>query len=181
MIEVEIKMVCHSFTEIIGILEERKAIKKKASRQIDIYFNAPDRDINETNEYIRLRFAKDNSEGIFAYHKNISDGINEEKEVPIGNVEVFIDILQVLGFKRLGTIDKDRITYDLDGFNVVLDDVKGIGKFVEIETLCDDEKEVETKKQECISFMNKLGLSKENMVNVWLADIATGKTTWPGW
>lgn len=173
--EVEIKAICSDFKEIEKLLKIKEAEFIKKAYQTDIYYNAPNRDLRETNEYIRVRYSDQNKEGIFAYHVNINEHANKEYEVKIDDFKVFIQILETFGFKQLGKIEKERIVYMLNGFVITLDDVKNIGKFMEIETNCEKESEINDRRDECISLLENLHISRENLTDIWLANIATGK------
>ena len=136
------------------------------------------RDIRKTNEYIRLRYNPKEKQGIFAHHINIGDGVNKEFEVEVGDIKTFKQILHDFGFLLLGTIDKKREIFEIDEFVVTIDEVKDIGNFLEIE-VDGEEYEIEEKRNECKNFLKKLGLSEENICkDIWLCDIATGKTEW---
>ncbi len=176
--EVEIKAICHNLVEIEAILRERGATVMENSHQVDVYLDAPNRDLRQTNEYLRLRFLSGDKRGIFAYHRNLSDGVTKECEVEISNLRLLKRILSALGFKPLGKIDKKRITYELGNYKISLDDIKGIGKFIEVETEC-GEKEAPGGRNLCIGVLESLGISRENLVNFWLSDIAIGKSKLP--
>lgn len=174
--EIEIKAKFDNKKIIESRLRELGAIEEKQKHQIDEYYNHPARDTRKTNEYIRLRYKPGAQEGIFAYHVNISDGVNKEHEVNVGDIAMFKQILAGFNFPLLGTIDKQRKVYSLDGLKITLDEVKDIGNFVEIEAE-GNEAEIEQKKAECINMLKKIGLSKENLCKgIWLCDIATGRS-----
>ena len=174
--EIEIKAICENKKAVKTKLKEFGATKGKQKHQIDEYYNHPSRDTRKTKEYIRLRYNPDSEEGVFAYHLNISDGVTKEFEIKIDNVKTFKEILEKLGFPLLGVIDKQRETYNYNEFKVTLDDVKDIGMFVEIEA-DGDKTEIPEKKEQCAKLLEQLGISKDKINNnIWLSDIATGRT-----
>ncbi|PIN89445.1 class IV adenylate cyclase [Candidatus Pacearchaeota archaeon CG10_big_fil_rev_8_21_14_0_10_34_76] len=176
--EIEIKATFDDKEKLKERLKEIGAKEEKQKHQIDEYYNHPERDTRKTNEYIRLRYKPDENKGTFAYHINISDGVNKEFEVNVDNLEVFKQILQGLGFPLLGVIDKKRETYKFEEFTITLDDVKDIDNFLEIE-VDGEESEIDEKKRQCMEMLKKLGLSEDNLCKgVWLCDIATGRTEW---
>lgn len=175
--EIEIKAICENKEEVKTKLKEIDAVEGKQKHQIDEYYNHPSRDTRQTKEYIRLRYKPDSQEGVFAYHLNISDGVTKEFEIKVDNVKTFKEILEKLGFPLLGVIDKQRETYTHNDFKITLDDVKDIGMFVEIET-DGEESEIKEKKEQCAKLLEQLGISREKINNnIWLSDIATGRTT----
>jgi len=173
--EVEVKAICANLKEPKEILIGKGAKLNEILHQVDIYYNAPNRDLRLTNEYLRLRFLQGDKKGVFAYHRNLSDGVTEEKEIGISDLRIFKRILSALGFRKLGRIEKRRSTYELGNYKISLDDVKGIGKFVEVETQC-EEKEALQKRSLCLDLLESLGIPREKQVHIWLSDIATGKS-----
>lgn len=178
--EVEIKAICPDFKKIIKKLKNKGAKYSKKVWQIDIYFNTPSHDLRKTNEYLRIRHLKNGKKGMFAYHQNLKDGVNKEFEVEISDYKTFIRILEKFGFKKLGIINKKRTVYLLNNFKISLDDVKNIGKFIEIESSCQKKKDINLCRDQCLAVLENLGISSNKLVNIWLADIATGKTKTTG-
>jgi adenylate cyclase class 2 len=176
--EIEIKALCKDKEKVKAHLKKIGAQMKGQKHQIDEYYNHPSRDTRTTKEYIRLRYKPQENKGIFAYHLNIRDGVTKEFEVEVNNLETFKDILKNLNFKLLGVIDKERESYTFEKFSITIDAVKNIGTFVEIETE-GEENEADEKQNACVALLEKIGLTKHDLCqNVWLADIATGKTIW---
>lgn len=177
--EIEIKATFEDKDKLKENLVKLGAEQKKTKHQIDEYYNHPQRDTRETNEYIRLRYEAESNDGIFAHHINLSDGVNKEFEVSVGDIKVFKQILEGLSFPLLGVIDKKRETFQLGEFTITIDEVKDIGNFVEIE-VDGEESEVDEKKAQCVEMLEKIGLTKDHLCKkIWLCDIATGKIKYP--
>ena len=177
--EIEIKATFEDKEKLVKSLKSIGAEQEKTKHQIDEYYNHPSRDTRETNEYIRLRYKFGDDKGVFAYHLNISDGVNKEFEVPVENIKTFKKILEGLNFPLLGVIDKKRETFKFKDFIITIDEVKDIGNFIEIE-MDGEESEIDSKKAQCIGLLEKLGIPKKNVCKgIWLCDIATGKIKYP--
>lgn len=172
--EVEIKAICENLEEMRKKLTDIGAKQLKKVRQIDNYFNSPVRDFRKTNEYLRIR-ENVNSSSKLAYHINMGSGTNKEFEIHVSDPKITMEILGKLGFEKLGVIEKDREYFELDGLKIVLDDVSGIGRFMEIETECETEEEAKKGRILCMDVLEKLGVGKDKLTELWLADIATGK------
>jgi len=170
--EIEIKAFVKNKKDIEKKIKQTGAVLSGTGKQIDIYYNSPVKNIKGSNEYIRLRTKKGKS--IFGYHINKKD-YTEEHEIEVNDPKKFKQILKLTGFKELGVIEKKRKKFKYKEFEICLDDVKDIGLFIEIET---DGKpnEVKEKRESCIELLEKLGISRDNLCNIWLCDIATGKT-----
>jgi adenylate cyclase class 2 len=178
-VEIEIKATFEDKEKLIKSLKSIGAEQEKAKHQIDEYYNHPSRDMRKTNEYIRLRYKSGDDKGVFAYHVNISDGVNNEFEVPVEDIKTFKKILEGLNFPLLGVIDKKRETFKFEDFIITIDEVKDIGNFIEIE-MDGEESEINSKKAQCTELLEKLNIPKENICKgIWLCDIATGKIKYP--
>jgi adenylate cyclase, class 2 len=172
--EVEIKANCFesTFSKIRSKLLKMKAKKKNETKQIDQYYNLPHQDLKGTNKYIRLR--KEGKKAVFEYHINLGRGLTKEKKSSIGDVKSFETMLLEFGFRKLGKIEKIREVYTLNDFSIFLDKVIGVGVFISINIESDKKNWLE-KKQECINLLQKLGLTKDNITNERLCEIATKK------
>lgn len=134
------------------------------SRQIDRYFNAPHRDFlapKHPVEYLRLR--ESNGSGSINYKYWYKDDNRtsthcDEYESEISSTVALKKILSKLDFKEYLTVDKIRKSYVVDDkFEVDLDEVQGLGFFVEIETL-QDFGGVEKARAEIIKLAKNLGV-----------------------
>jgi len=134
------------------------------SRQIDRYFNAPHRDFlapEHPVEYLRLR--ESNGSGSINYKYWYKDDNRtsthcDEYESEISSTTALKKILIKLDFKEYLTVDKTRKSYIMDdNFEVDLDEVQGLGYFVEIETL-HDFGSVEKARAEIMKLAKSLGV-----------------------
>lgn len=97
-------------------------------QELDTYFKIP----HKPKEKLRIR--KENNQYILGYKKENKDTTRIEYETIIDNYSNLEQILLNLGFKKLGTISKNRlkILYQ-NKYEFSFDDVKDIGLFIEIE------------------------------------------------
>ncbi len=163
-VEVEIKIKVDSFE---GIKKKLSLYGKpiKSIRQIDEYFIPCHRDFFAQKpypvEWLRIRTNPDRV--IFEYDKSINkkaDGEQEcaeEYEVEISQPDEFRKILGFLDFKKVITVDKQREYWDCGNFEVVFDNVVGLGLFIEIEAK-KGFKDTTTAKEGCINFARELGI-----------------------
>ena len=172
--EVEIKANCFesTFSKIRSRLLKMKATKKKETKQVDQYYNLPHMDLKGTNKYIRLR--KEGKKAVFEYHVNLGKGLTKEEKTKIGDAKAFEKMFSEFGFRKLGKIEKIREVYELEKFSIFLDKVTGVGVFISVNTEGDKKNWIE-KKQECINVLKQLGLTKDNITNERLCEIATHK------
>ena len=101
----------------------------------DIYYNAPHRDFGTTDEALRLRYAGGSCTLTYKGKKMREFRLKAREELNCGvdSGEIIEQILQRLGFFKVAEVEKWREYYSYRGATVSLDEVKGLGSFVEIE------------------------------------------------
>ncbi len=162
-IEIEIKVKIDSFDLLKNnLLKLGKSIK--SIKQIDEYYTPCHRDFfapKNPTEWLRIRTNPDGA--IFEYDKSINMRENgqqdcaQEYETEIRQADELRKILEFLDFKKVIIVEKQREYWDCENFEVVLDEVNGLGYFVEVELKenCDD---AMLGRQKCIEFLGKLGI-----------------------
>ena len=165
MIEVEIKVRIKNKEEISEKLKKLgfKFIKKKF--QEDIYFNGIDRDFRKTDEALRIR--DDNGTYYVTYKGPKIDRISktrEEIEVRIDDKEKMRMIFKRLGFREVRPIRKVREIYKKDDITASIDDVEGLGLFLELEKNIYNINEKDEALKELMEILKALNISKDNTI-----------------
>lgn len=128
----------------------------------DIYFNSPSRDFRQTDEALRVR--KD-VEGFSITYKgpklDSETKSREEIKLRVDDFNAAVELLKKLGFREAGRVVKNRKIYRAGNAIICLDDVEGLGKFVEIEIECDD---LEKGKQKVFGIAEKLGFDRKESI-----------------
>ncbi|WP_457620166.1 class IV adenylate cyclase [Methanopyrus sp.] len=161
MYEVEVKVKLKNPEEVRKRLEELGE-RVRTVRQRDLYYQHPCRDFAETDEALRLR--RSDVEIVLTYKgpKMGREKSRAELEVVVDDFETADAILRHLGFEPLrhAEVKKLRTVYTLEvsGEKVVaaLDEVEGLGTFLELECKADDESEVDEKEELLVSILEKL-------------------------
>jgi predicted adenylyl cyclase CyaB len=80
--------------------------------------------------------------------------------------EMMIEILELIKWKNFPIVDKKRIKTNVNNIEIVLDDVKGLGEFIEAEKIVKSESSEDRKKtqEELFAFLETLGIAKEDRV-----------------
>ena len=159
-IENEIKYKIKNTKEIIKIIKSLGFKTKKDMAQKDYYFSPPHKNFKGTKKYY-LRLRKDKNKTIFAYHVVISNLKTKEFEVEIDDSAVFLKILELLGFKLDCIVDKKRKIYYKDDIFIMIDVVKNLGVFIEIEYQGVFNKKI---KKEFSFLVEKLKLDNKNKI-----------------
>jgi len=170
-IEIESKFFCREKEKLYEIMKQYEMQKEEKIEEIDEYFTDMD------CEYIRnrtcLRIRKTNNQQIeltFKGKSNILGNTYAKKEsniqFPISEYEDMVHLLNALGYYRYVTVNKNRTVYTKKQenciFNVMIDEVKDIGQFIEIEILCEHEEvlieELKEKLNQFVSIFECLNL-----------------------
>jgi adenylate cyclase class 2 len=149
MLEVEMKFPIDDFAAVESRLAGAGAHPVCARQDVDHYFNAPDRDFARTDEALRLR--RIGAANFVTYKGPKQDAQTKtrtEIEVSMAEgpaaAEALIQIFTHLGYRPVAVVQKRRRIYHLErkpfSLEVCLDDVEGLGCFVEVETLAPEDR-----------------------------------------
>lgn len=148
---------------------------KKALREKGVVFNAPDRqhDIVYTEgdwEFVKfqndrniLRIRNQTERSILTLKR---PGVNElhstEHETSIADPKEMHEILLLMGYNPIVEVKKNRQKAKALGLEFCLDEVEGLGWYIEVEKLTEDDSRVEEVQEELIAFLESVGLSRED-------------------
>jgi adenylate cyclase class 2 len=158
MLEMELKMQVDDLAPIRSRLDALGAMFSRRTAERDIYFNAPDRDLGARDEALRIRYS--DAEAVITYkgpkRKDLAFKAREEMATTVGEGRVLEEILIRLGFFRVAAVEKVRENYQYRGATISLDEVGGLGPFIEIEVMAEgDYSQAQTRIDE---IQNELGL-----------------------
>lgn len=177
--EIEIKVVLKNPIEIEKRLQEiAKFVKEK--KQIDSYFVPKHKDFfaqKPVFEYLRVRHEEgknsiDYSFCHFAKDKSLLK--TDEYETKIENPESMETILEKLGMEKIVTVTKHRKCFDYKDFEILLDNIPGVGFFLEIEAKKIFNNPEETKKK-CFEILEELNADWEKAPNMGYPDMVLAK------
>lgn len=103
----------------------------------DLYYRHPGRDFGKTDEALRLRKTGEEAELTYKGPRMRTEDVKAREEVTLKteNPLAMQRILERLGFKEGYILRKTRKSYLVDKLRVEIDDVEGLGEFVELEIL----------------------------------------------
>ncbi|MEM3737682.1 MAG: class IV adenylate cyclase [Candidatus Bathyarchaeia archaeon] len=135
MIEVEAKIEVRDLQPLRRRLMELGAKLVSQETQHDIYLTHPQRNFTATDEALRIRWTSSGEKYLTYKGAKLPSRIKTRKELnlQVGDVEVAVEIFRQLGFQEAAMLDKRREVWDLLGFKVCLDEVEGLGSFIEVE------------------------------------------------
>ena len=170
MFEVEQKFHVENVERLKVNLERIQATPEGAREtHSDTYFNHPSRDFGETREALRIR--RVNGVPMITYKGSLLPGsIKARRELEWrldpgdASGTKFEELLELLGFRRVATVEKLRQPYSLpeggQGLGVVIDEVTDLGIFAEIELIVENTDQIEAARAQIASVATDLGLRR---------------------
>jgi adenylate cyclase class 2 len=150
-----------------------------AVEQVDTYYGAPHRSFVDTDEALRVRAEHpDDGEPVheLTYKGPKVDDASktrEEHESTVGDPDAVDAALRALGFEPAATVEKHRERYRVDDVTVTLDDVDGVGSYVEVERAA-SEAAVEAAREDAVAVLRDLGLDPDDQVRTSYLGLALG-------
>ena len=173
MIEIEVKVKADLKAVEERLIDEGADFVNE-ERQIDTYYNAPDRDFAETDEALRLRSV--GRKNMLTYKgPRLDTASKSRKEVTVSvSRKPIEELLSSLGFSKFGQVTKLRRNYRLGDMLVSLDDVENLGAFMEIEALA-EEKDFEFHEKRVLELLEKLRFSEGDIIKDSYLELICGK------
>ncbi|OGS42578.1 MAG: hypothetical protein A3K67_02310 [Euryarchaeota archaeon RBG_16_62_10] len=137
MIEVESKFWSPGNERVEKALVALGAKRLSQCDMEDVYFSHPARDFGKTDEALRLRKMEGLSELTYKGPRMKVQDVKAREEITLKSPDP-VDVQRIverLGFKELHVVRKKRTSYLLDKLKVEVDEVEGLGEFVELEAL----------------------------------------------
>ncbi len=165
----------HQEVEIKAKIEDPKGVERKLRRigkftrvrkQVDEYFVPPQQDFFKKNppiEYLRVRYEGERSHLNYSFLHFRKDGwlaVTDEYETLVQNPRTVGEVLKKIGMIHKVTVEKTRKYFDCGKFEVVLDEVRNLGSFVEVEAKKVFGSLAETRKA-CMDFLENLKIKYE--------------------
>ncbi len=166
MKEIEIKARLTDKNKIIKKLKSLGCIFEKPMTQDDVVYAELAGSLKEfrKNEvFLRIRI-KNKKKILFTVKKRMSNDMDAlEYELEISSKHEMENALFMMGYKKAIEIKKTRIITHYKGCEICIDEVRGLGSFIEMEKLT---KKGNAKKiqNELFTFFESIGIKKEDRV-----------------
>lgn len=152
MKEIELKAQYDSLKrlELEQYLKEQGFQEVRSFTQQDEYFNHPERDFQKTDEALRIRREQhnDGTSHCCITYKGANDShigqSRRELETRVEDEHKMRQILLALGFRSAAEVKKRRKEYKKEDLTVCLDELDGLGNYIELEIVL-PETETESK------------------------------------
>ncbi|NHJ46293.1 MAG: class IV adenylate cyclase [Asgard group archaeon] len=142
VIEVEMKFKLKDLQELEYQLIEVGAKLGEIVIQRDQYFKHPSRDFAQTDEALRIR--EDGNITSLTYKGPKFDAKSKtrvEHNIAIADAAKLAEVLEALGFTRVLIVSKERKIYNYKDVEFCLDEVEGLGSYLEVETIVQQKKD----------------------------------------
>lgn len=135
MLEIELKARVSDLQAVRERLITLQADLEGKVHEHDLYLNAPHRDFAETDEALRIRDTSGKCTVTYkgAKRRNFHLKAREEYNCDVASGKTMGSIFASLGFREVAEVKKWREYYHFRDATICLDQVEGLGEFVEIE------------------------------------------------
>jgi adenylate cyclase class 2 len=175
--EVEVKVPISDVNAIEKTILRAGGRRLNSEIQTDIYYDHPCRTFSQTDEAVRLR-TREPLDALPSDSSRLSateltyKGPKVDKTTKtrleftsgVTDAGAITSILQNTGFKHVAIIKKRRIFFDVSGITVSIDDVDGVGLFIELESIAHSKKSVQAAKEKVLTLVEHLGLDPKMTV-----------------
>lgn len=140
MREFEIKSSLTNRPYVIKRLKHLGAIFVDEVFQFDrIFLHKNDNNLlklNENSLVLRIRKEEKKTEITVKVHQSSElDCLEENLEISESNIDSAVRLINLLGYKEIVQVKKERVSYILNEYNVCIDSVEELGDFIELELL----------------------------------------------
>jgi len=165
MKEIEVKAVVRDKDQLIAKLTQLGVALGESVVQDDIVFAE---DVASFTKFIPnanfLRLRTQGGQTILTYKRSEANELSStEHETVISNPDEMTAIIQQLGFMEAVRVNKTRRRGRYRDFEICLDEVGGLGIFIELEKLVDNG-DVLVIQEELFQFLESLGISRDDQV-----------------
>ena len=141
---------------------------------IDEYYYDPKRDElkpdknNQLDHCLRLR--SKNNEYSITYKDDVFENgkwlYSNEYETKVENINIVREIFSKLGLKKFIEIDNKKETYTYNDYEIVIEDVKDLGVFMEVEYCTERDVDVKEVKMQIQDFIDNLKINVSSELNM---------------
>ena len=167
---------------LVEVYDNKKKVKEKLKdfkyeglkHTIDEYYYDPKRKElkpdknNQLDHCLRLRTKND--EYSITYKDDVFENgkwlYSNEYETKVENIDMLREIFKRLGLKKFIVIDNKKDTYTYNDYEIVVEDVKKLGLFMEVEYCTDKDVDIKEVKKEIQKFIDDLNINVSEELNM---------------
>ncbi len=171
----EIEVLVEVYDDILSIKNKFKKFDYKGLKNtIDEYYYDPKRDTlkpdkdNQLSHCLRVR--SKNNEYSITYKDDVFDNgkwlYSNEYETKVESVAMIKEIFSKLGLVKFIEINNKKEIYTYNNYEIVIEDVKDLGIFMEVEYCTNEDVDVKLIKKEIQNFIDSLELNVSEELNM---------------
>ncbi len=169
MREIEIKATITSVQSIIDALAKQGALATDPVTQHDRVYGLPEVDGGGDNTAPWLRIRSETKQGqtshIFTLKRSVTSQLDSiEHETEVADESELEMIIKQLSFSLYSDLTKTRQKAHIGDIEVCIDVVEGLGSFVEVEKLTDDDADIDAVRAELWQVLASLDIDPESEV-----------------
>ena len=173
MREIEIKVRLQDKKGLLAALAAKGVALGEPVHQCDQVFGLPGEAGGDGNTapWLRVRTEtrgqgeNETKRTLFTLKRSVTGQLDSiERETEVGDPDVMIAIVKELGFVPFSDISKTRQTSKLNDMEVCVDSVEGLGDFMELEQLADENADPAAITDDLWHIMAELGISRQDEV-----------------
>ncbi|MES2437106.1 MAG: class IV adenylate cyclase [Patescibacteria group bacterium] len=160
--EIEVKAKVGDFERLKeGLIALGCTLSEPVTQEDTIFINydRPFIQFSPGDSFLRIRKAK--GQIIFTYKKG-EELSSIEREIIVNDASQLQDIITFLGFRPEVQVKKTRQKTNYLDYEICLDEVEGLGSFVEVEKITDEDSN--KVQDELFEFLQTMGVKKEDRV-----------------
>lgn len=173
MREIEIKVRLQDKEGLLAALAGKGVALGEPVHQRDQVFGLPGEAGGDGNTapWLRVRTEtrgygeNETKRALFTLKRSVTGQLDSiERETEVGDPDVMIAIVKDLGFVPFSDLSKARQTGKLNNVEVCIDSVEGLGDFMELEQLADENADPAAITDDLWRIMAELGISRQDEV-----------------
>jgi predicted adenylyl cyclase CyaB len=161
---IEIKARINDFEKVKKIIEDICSIPIEIEQQEDTFFNTT---------HGRLKLRESDSESAIMYYNRPNSHEPKQSDIALSLIDNPNTLKTVLdkSIGIRGIVYKKRILYKYEQTRIHLDDVKGLGKFIELEVILKPDQTSGDGELIAYKLMDKFGIQKSDLIDVAYIDL----------
>ena len=171
----EIEVLVEVYDDILNVKNKLGKFEYKGlNTTIDEYYYDPKRDTlkpdknNQLSHCLRVR--SKNGEYFITYKDDVFDNgkwlYSNEYETKIENIDMLREIFNKLGLVKFIEIDNEKENYTYNDYEIVIENVKDLGLFMEVEYCTNDNVDIKQIKKQIQDFIDSLDLKVSEELNM---------------
>jgi len=168
--EIEVKARLTDEKSILSELKKLGCSFSEPVTQIDTVYAQKTGTVDDflsSGAYFRIRVQNGSKVMLTAKKPKAKTGheslVKREHEVVVDSAEEALGILELMGLKEAVRLEKSRRTASYKDYEICIDEIRGLGAFIELEKIGKESEAVKTQ-EEMLRFLRDIGVSEEAIV-----------------